>query len=186
MATLSLKERYKKEIIPHLKKKLNCRSVMEVPKLVAVHISQGLGDAKTNQKVLDTAIEEISNITGQRPVKTKAKKSISNFKLRAGMQVGVHITLRGTRMYEFVQRFITFALPRQRDFSGISEKSFDGRGNYTYGIKEQIIFHEISIDKVPKIRGMNATFVTTAKNDQTGYELLKALGLPFKNMHQTK
>src|SRR5206468_8149623 len=157
-------------------------NVMAVPRLVKININMGLGEAIANAKVLDVASEELSAITGQRPVVTKAKKSVAAFKLRQGMPIGVTVTLRGERMYEFLDRLVSIALPRVRDFKGISDKAFDGRGNYTLGVTEQIIFPEIDIDKVSKITGMDITFVTTAENNEEAYELLKELGLPFKNI----
>jgi large subunit ribosomal protein L5 len=179
-----LKQKYIKEIIPSLKKEGGYSSPMQVPKLLAIHISQGLAEAKTNQKLLDRSIDELTLITGQKAVPTVARKAISNFKLRAGVKIGARVTLRGARMYEFLDRFVNFALPRSRDFSGISDTSFDQQGNYTCGIKEQIIFPEISMDKIDKIRGMNITFVTSAEDRAGSYSLLKALGMPFKNMHK--
>lgn len=181
-----LKEKYYKEIVPQLQKELQYTTPMQVPKLCAIHINQGLKDAKDNAKVLSTAIEELTLITGQKAVPTVAKKSISNFKLRAGMKVGARVTLRGVYMYEFLDRFVSFALPRTRDFTGLNEKSFDQQGNYTCAIKEQIIFPEISIDKVSKIRGMDITFVTSAKNREESYKLLRAFGMPFKDIHNAK
>lgn len=176
-----LKERYYKEIIPHLKDKFQYKSVMEVPRIVKISINKGIGAAVADKKLVDQGIEELTLITGQKAVETKAKNSISNFKLREGMPIGARVTLRGNRMYEFIDRLMNIALPRVRDFRGISEKGFDGRGNYTLGVKEQIIFPEISIDKVNKITGMNITFVTNAKTDEESFELLKAFGLPFSS-----
>lgn len=181
MANPSLKVKYKKEIIPALKEKFQYKSVMQVPKVLKISINKGIGAGVADKKAVDTGVEELTSITGQKAVQTIAKKSISNFKLRDGMAIGARVTLRGDIMYEFIDRLVSVALPRVRDFRGISEKGFDGRGNYTLGVKEQIIFPEISIDKVDNISGMNITFVTNAKSDEEGYELLKAFGLPFAN-----
>lgn len=179
MATPRLKEKYLKEIVPILKDKFQYKSIMQVPKIEKICINKGMGIAVTDKKLIDVAIEEITSITGQKSVATKSKKAISNFKLREDMPIGVRVTLRGSKMYEFLDRLTSIALPRVRDFKGISAKGFDGRGNYTLGVKEQIIFPEISIDKVNKISGMDITFVTTAKNDEESLELLKAFGMPF-------
>jgi large subunit ribosomal protein L5 len=157
---------------------------MQVPKLTKICVNKGVGDAVADKKLVDLGVEELSTITGQRAVQTKARKSISNFKLRDGMPIGARVTLRGDRMYEFMDRLMTVALPRVRDFRGINDKSFDGRGNYTLGVQEQIIFPEISIDKVSRISGMDITFVTTANTDEESYELLKAFGMPFKNKNK--
>lgn len=181
MANPRLKETYTKEIVPALKEKFQYKSVMQVPKLEKIAINKGIGAATADKKLIDTGIEELSQITGQKAVQTLAKKSVSNFKLRDGMPIGARVTLRGDKMYEFLDRLMTVALPRVRDFRGISEKGFDGRGNYTLGVKEQIIFPEISIEKVNQISGMNITFVTSANTDEESYELLKAFGLPFTN-----
>lgn len=181
MANPSLKVKYTKEIVPALKEKFQYKSVMQVPKVLKISINKGIGAGVADKKAVDTGVEELTSITGQKAVQTIAKKSISNFKLRDGMAIGARVTLRGDIMYEFIDRLVSVALPRVRDFRGISEKGFDGRGNYTLGVKEQIIFPEISIDKVDKISGMNITFVTNAKSDEEGYELLKAFGLPFAN-----
>jgi large subunit ribosomal protein L5 len=181
MASPRLKERYVKEIVPELKERFQYKSVMQVPKLTKICVNKGIGDAVADKKLVDHGAEELTAITGQRAVITKAKKSISNFKLRDGMPIGARVTLRGDRMYEFMDRLMSVALPRVRDFRGINDKSFDGRGNYTLGVKEQIIFPEISIDKVNKISGMDITFVTTANTDEESYALLKAFGMPFKN-----
>jgi large subunit ribosomal protein L5 len=178
-----LKEKYKKEIIPQLQEQFQYSSVMEVPKLVKVCINQGVGGATADKKLIDSAIAEMSMIAGQKAVPTKAKKSISNFKLRDGMFVGARVTLRHDRMWEFLDRLITVSLPRVRDFRGINDKSFDGRGNYTMGVTEHIIFPEIDIDKVSKITGLDITFVTTAKTDAEALALLKNLGMPFKNQN---
>ena len=176
-----LQEKYFQESVPTLKKQLSYKSVMQVPRLQKICLNQGIGAAVTDKKLIDIAIEELTTITGQRAVPTKAKKAISNFKLRENMPIGVTVTLRNKRMYEFLDRLITIALPRVRDFRGISEKSFDGRGNYTLGIKEQIIFPEINVDKINKLMGMSIIFVTNAKTNPEAYQLLKALGMPFKN-----
>ena len=172
-------KRYKEEIVPALMKEFGYENVNEVPKLVKIVLNMGLGDVKDNSKSFNTAVDELTLIAGQKPVATKAKKAISNFKVRAGMKIGAKVTLRGTRMYEFFDRLVAIALPRVRDFRGISDKSFDGKGNYAMGIKEQLIFPEISYDKVEKIRGLDVAFITTAKTDAEAKALLKALGLPF-------
>ena len=181
MATPRLKEKYQTEIIPSLKEKFQYKSVMQVPKMEKICINKGVGAAVADKKLVDVAIEEITIIAGQKAVPTRSKKDISNFKLRANMPIGVRVTLRGDRMYEFMDRLVNVALPRVRDFKGISDKGFDGRGNFTLGVKEQIIFPEISIDKVSKINGMDITFVTSADTDEESFELLKALGMPFMN-----
>jgi large subunit ribosomal protein L5 len=181
MATPRLKEKYKKEIMPALKTKFQYKSIMQVPKIEKICINKGMGIAVSDKKLIDVALEEITSITGQKAVPTKSKKDISNFKLRANVPIGVRVTLRGDNMYEFLDRLMNIALPRVRDFRGVSPKGFDGRGNYTLGVKEQIIFPEISIDKVTKISGMDITFVTNAKSDEESYELLKAFGMPFAN-----
>lgn len=175
-----LQKVYLEEVIPALKEKYNYPSVMAVPKLVKISINQGVKGATTDKKLVDQAVKEMTEITGQKAVATIAKKSVSNFKLREGMPIGAKVTLRRERMYEFLDRLVAVSLPRVRDFQGISNKGFDGRGNYTFGITEQIIFPEIDIDKVSRITGMNITLVTTAKTDQEAMELLKLLGLPFK------
>ncbi len=174
-----LKDKYLKDIVPALKGKFQYSSVMQVPKIEKICINKGVGAAVSDKKIIDIALEEITSITGQKAISTKSKKDISNFKLRKDLPIGVKVTLRGDRMFEFMDRLISVALPRVRDFKGVSDKSFDGRGNYTLGVKEQIIFPEISIDKVQKINGMDITFVTTAKTDEESYELLKAFGMPF-------
>jgi large subunit ribosomal protein L5 len=179
MASPRLKVKYSKEIIPHLKDKFQYSSVMQVPKLTKIAINKGIGAAVSDKKLVDTGVEELTQITGQQAVATIAKKSVSNFKLREGMPIGAKVTLRGDKMYEFLDRLVTVALPRVRDFKGIREKGFDGRGNYTLGVQEQIIFPEISIDKVNKITGMDITFVTTAQTDEESLELLRSLGMPF-------
>ena len=181
MATPRLKDKYNKEIVPALKQKFSYKSVMQVPKIEKICINKGMGVAVTDKKLIDVAIEEITTITGQKAVATKSKKAISNFKLRENQPIGVRVTLRGDKMYEFLDRLMSIALPRVRDFRGVSNKGFDGRGNYTLGVKEQIIFPEISIDKVNKISGMDITFVTTAKTDEESFELLKEFGMPFAN-----
>jgi large subunit ribosomal protein L5 len=181
MATPRLKEKYLKEIVPGLKEKFQYKSIMQVPKIEKICINKGIGAAVADKKMIDVGIEEISSITGQKAVPTKSKKDISNFKLRNGQAIGVRVTLRGDRMYEFMDRLMNVALPRVRDFKGVNDKGFDGRGNYTLGVKEQIIFPEISIDKVSKINGMDITFVTNAQTDEESYELLKAFGMPFVN-----
>ncbi|MEM1405591.1 MAG: 50S ribosomal protein L5 [Bacteroidota bacterium] len=179
MASPRLKNKYTKEIVPALKDKFQYSSVMQVPKIEKICLNKGIGAAVADKKLVDTGVEELTTITGQKAVPTLSKKSISNFKLRDGMPIGAKVTLRGEKMYEFMDRLMTVALPRVRDFRGISDKGFDGRGNYTLGVKEQIIFPEISIDKVNRINGMDITFVTSAKTDEESYELLKAFGMPF-------
>jgi large subunit ribosomal protein L5 len=176
-----LKDYYKKEVIPVLIKGFNYKNPMEVPKIVKIVVNMGLGDAIQNVKILDSAVEEMTKIAGQKPVITKARKSIATFKLRQGMSIGCCVTLRRERMYEFFDRLVNVALPRVRDFRGISTKSFDGRGNFALGLKEQIIFPEIEYDKVDKIRGMNIAIVTTAKTDDEARQLLQLMGMPFKN-----
>lgn len=175
-----LKQKYQEEIVPSLVEKFNYSSVMEVPKIEKIVINMGVGDAVQNAKALDSAVEELSLISGQKPVITRAKKSIAGFRLREGMPIGAKVTLRGTRMYEFLQKLISVALPRVRDFRGVSKKAFDGRGNYTLGIKEQLIFPEIDYDKVNKVRGMDIVIVTTANTDEEARELLAQLGMPFQ------
>ncbi len=181
MATPRLKDKYTKEVVGSLKNKFQYKSIMQVPKIDKICINKGMGIAVTDKKLIDVALEEITTITGQKAVATKSKKAISNFKLREDQPIGVRVTLRGNTMYEFLDRLVSIALPRVRDFKGVNPKGFDGRGNYTLGVKEQIIFPEISIDKVTKISGMDITFVTTAQSDEESYELLKALGMPFAN-----
>jgi large subunit ribosomal protein L5 len=180
-----LKTEYQQEIVPKLMKEFNYSSVMEVPRLVKICINQGIGEATQDKKLADTFQEEMSLIAGQKAVETKAKRSVSNFKLREGMTIGVRVTLRKDRMYEFLDRLINVALPRVRDFRGVSDKSFDGRGNYTLGITEQIIFPEIDIDKVGRINGMDISIVTTANTDAEAYALLRELGMPFRNIRNT-
>ncbi|WP_017729586.1 50S ribosomal protein L5 [Halalkalibacterium ligniniphilum] len=175
-----LKEKYQNEIVPSLMEKFNYSSIMAVPKLEKIVVNMGVGDAVSNAKVLDKAVEELTEITGQKPVVTKAKKSIAGFKLREGMPIGAKVTLRGERMYEFLDKLVSVSLPRVRDFRGISKKAFDGRGNYTLGVKEQLIFPEIDYDKVDKVRGMDVVIVTTAKTDEEARELLTQMGMPFQ------
>lgn len=176
-----LREQYQKEVVPALMKKFNYKSVMEVPKLEKIVLNVGLGDIRENPKALENTMNDLSIITGQKPVVTKAKKSIAAFKVREGVNMGCKVTLRSTKMYEFAYKFFNVALPRVRDFRGVSGNSFDGRGNYSMGIKEQLIFPEIEYDKVDKLRGMDIIFVTTAKTDEEAKELLTLLGMPFKN-----
>jgi large subunit ribosomal protein L5 len=179
-----LRELYKTEAIPALTKQFGYTNVMAAPKMVKINVNMGLGEAISNAKILDVASEELAAITGQHPVVTKAKKSIAAFKLRQGMPIGVTVTLRGDRMYEFFDRLVSIALPRVRDFRGVSPKSFDGRGNYTLGLRDQLIFPEIDYAKADKARGMNITFVTTAKTDDEAYELLRTMGMPFAKKGQ--
>jgi large subunit ribosomal protein L5 len=174
-------KKYKDEVVPQLMKDFTLTNVMEVPKLDRIVVNMGLGEAVQNAKLIESAVEELTAITGRKPVVTRAKKSIATFKLREGMPIGVMVTLRGEQMYDFLDRLISVALPRTRDFKGISPKAFDGRGNYTLGVREQIIFPEINYDKIDRIKGMNITFVTTAKTDEQGRALLKSLGMPFRN-----
>lgn len=176
-----LKKKYREEVVPALMEQFQYTSVMEVPRIIKISLNQGVGDATGDKKLIDNSVIELSNITGQKAVPTIAKKSVSNFKLREGMPIGAKVTLRHNVMYEFLDRFVSVALPRVRDFKGINDKSFDGRGNYTVGISEQIIFPEIDIDKVNRIQGMDITFVTSAKTDAEALALLKGLGLPFRN-----
>ncbi|MDX9757672.1 MAG: 50S ribosomal protein L5 [Bacteroidota bacterium] len=178
--TFRLFDRYKETIVPELMKQFSYKSVMQVPQLEKIAINMGLGDAIGDAKILEQAAEALEIICGQKPVITKATKSISNFKLREGMQIGLRVTLRRGRMYEFLDRFISAAIPRIRDFRGVSDKSFDGRGNYTIGVKEQIIFPEIDVDKIARIFGMDVTFVTSAKTDEEARALLEQFGLPFR------
>ncbi len=175
-----LRERYAKEVQPGLIKEFDFKNPMQAPKLDKIVVNMGLGEAINNGKILDASIEQLAAITGQKPVITKARKSIANFKLRQGQSIGAMVTLRGDRAYEFLDRLLNVALPRVRDFKGVSPKAFDGKGNYTLGIREQIIFPEINYDKVEKIKGMNITVVTTARNDEEGRALLRALGMPFR------
>ena len=176
-----LKDKYQKEVIPALQEKFQFKSIMQVPRITKICINRGIGAAVADKKLVDNGVEELTTITGQKAVPTIAKRSVSNFKLREGMPIGARVTLRGERMYEFLDRLLTVAPPRVRDFKGINDKGFDGRGNYTLGVKEQIIFPEISIDKIKGISGMDITFVTTAENDEQSYELLRAFGMPFAN-----
>jgi len=176
-----LADKYKKEVVPTLMKKFGYTSVMQAPKLEKICLNRGINGAVSDKKLVDITIEELTTITGQKAVSTISRKDISNFKLRKGIPIGARVTLRGIKMYEFLDRLVASALPRVRDFKGVSEKAFDGRGNYTMGITEQIIFPEVDIDKVNKITGMDITFVTTAKTNEEAYELLKELGMPFKN-----
>ena len=180
--TPRLADKYKKEVVPALVKKFSYDSVMQAPKLEKICLNRGVNGAVTDKKLIDIAIDELSNITGQKAVATMSKKDISNFKLRKDMPIGARVTLRGVKMYEFLDRLVSVSLPRVRDFKGINDKSFDGRGNYTLGVTEQIIFPEIDIDKVNKITGMDITFVTTAGTNEEAFELLKELGMPFKNV----
>lgn len=182
MATPRLKEKYLQEVVPQLKDKFQYKSVMQVPRLTKIVLNKGIGAAVADKKLVDVGVDELTQITGQKAVPTLSKKAVSNFKLRENMPIGAKVTLRGERMFEFLDRLTAVALPRVRDFKGISDKGFDGRGNYTFGVKEQIIFPEISIEKVARISGMDITFVTTANTDEESYELLKALGMPFANI----
>ena len=175
-----VREAYKNEVIPYLMKRFNYTNVNQVPKLVKITMNGGLGDCKDNAKSVQLVEKELALIAGQKPVLTKAKKSVANFKVREGMNIGIKVTLRGERMYQFFDKFVSIALPRVRDFKGVPDKSFDGRGNYAMGIKEQLIFPEIQYDQVEKVRGFDICFVTTAKTDEEAYELLKAMGMPFK------
>ncbi len=176
-----LHERYLNEIQPALMKKFNYKTIMQCPKVVKIVVNMGVGDSIQNSKLLDDAVSDLTQITGQKPIVTIAKKSIANFKLREGMKIGAKVTLRGERMYEFLDKLVSITLPRVRDFRGVSPKAFDGRGNYTFGIKEQIIFPEINLDKVTKVRGMDIVVVTTAKTDEEALELLKLIGVPFQH-----
>ena len=177
--TARLREMYKNEVVPALVKEYSYKNVMEIPKLEKIVVSMGLGQVKDNSKSFNLALDELTQITGQKAVATTARKSISNFKVREGQKIGAKVTLRGDKMYEFLDRLIAIALPRVRDFKGVSPKSFDGRGNYSFGIKEQLIFPEISYEKVEKVRGMDVIIVTTAKTDKEAYSLLSLLGMPF-------
>jgi large subunit ribosomal protein L5 len=182
MAAPRLKEMYLNKVLPGLMEKFQYKSIMEVPRITKISINKGIGAAVADKKLVDVGVEELCIITGQKAVATKSKNAISNFKLRENMPIGARVTLRGDRMYEFLDRLTAVALPRVRDFKGVNEKGFDGRGNYTLGVKEQIIFPEISIEKIAKITGMDITFVTTAKTDEESYELLRMLGMPFSNI----
>ena len=177
-----LADKYTKEVIPALMKKFSYKTVMQAPKLTKICLNRGVNGAVTDKKLIDIAIDELSSVTGQKAVATMSKKDISNFKLRKNMPIGARVTLRGVKMYEFLDRLVSVSLPRVRDFKGINDKSFDGRGNYTLGVTEQIIFPEIDIDKVNKITGLDITFVTTANTNEEAFELLKELGMPFKNV----
>lgn len=176
---VNLLKHYREKVVPELMKKFNFKNVMQAPRLEKININVGVGAATADQKLIETTVKEIEAITGQKPAVVQARKSVSNFKLREGMNIGVKLTLRNARMYEFLERFINISIPRIRDFKGLSDKSFDGRGNYSIGIKEQIIFPEINVDNVNRISGMDLTFVTTAKTDEESFELLKGFGLPF-------
>lgn len=180
--TPRLADKYKSEVVPALMKKFSYKTVMQAPRLTKICLNRGVNGAVTDKKLIDIAIDELSNITGQKAVATISKKDISNFKLRKSMPIGARVTLRGVKMYEFLDRLVSVSLPRVRDFKGINDKSFDGRGNYTLGVTEQIIFPEIDIDKVNKITGLDITFVTTANTNEEAFELLKELGMPFKNI----
>jgi large subunit ribosomal protein L5 len=180
--TPRLADKYKKDVVPALMKKFSYKTVMQAPRLTKICLNRGVNGAVTDKKLIDIAIDELSNITGQKAVATMSKKDISNFKLRKNMPIGARVTLRGVKMYEFLDRLVSVSLPRVRDFKGINDKSFDGRGNYTLGVTEQIIFPEIDIDKVNKITGLDITFVTTANTNEEAYELLKEMGMPFKNV----
>jgi large subunit ribosomal protein L5 len=184
MYTPRLKEKYSKDVVPALKEKFGYKNMMQVPKLTKICINQGVGAAVADKKLVDQAVEEMSIIAGQKAVATKSKKAISNFKLRENLPIGARVTLRGDRMYEFLDRLVAISLPRVRDFAGLNEKGFDGRGNYSMGVTEQIIFPEIVIDKVNRINGMDITFVTTAQTDEECLSLLKEFGLPFKNQNK--
>ena len=179
-----LLEVYKTKVVPELQKKFGYKNTMQIPRLVKVNLNVGVGDSITEPKIIETTVKELELITGQHPVVVKARKSVSNFKLREGMNIGVKVTLRRARMYEFLDRFVNIAIPRVRDFRGLPDKSFDGRGNYSLGVKEQIIFPEINVDNITRISGMDVTFVTTAKTDEEAFELLKLFGFPFVNKQQ--
>ena len=181
-----LKDKYRSEVALTLKEKMGFKSVMRVPKLEKICLNQGIGAATTDKRMVDTAVQEMTSIAGQKAVPTYSKIDVSNFKLRKGMPIGVRTTLRGDKMYEFLDRLIAVALPRTRDFRGVNHKAFDGRGNFTLGVKEQIIFPEINIDQVNKINGLDITFVTNTNSDEEAYELLKELGMPFKNIEKTE
>jgi len=185
MAIPRLKEIYLNKVVPGLMEKFQYKSIMQVPRITKIEINKGIGAAVADKKLVDVGVEELGIITGQKAVATKSKNAISNFKLRENMPIGARVTLRGDRMYEFLDRLTSVALPRVRDFKGVNEKGFDGRGNYTLGVKEQIIFPEISIEKIAKITGMDITFVTTAATDEESYELMKLLGMPFANINKS-
>ena len=184
--TPRLQKKYQDDVVPALQKKFNYKSVMQTPKLTKICLNRGVNGAVADKKLIDITVEELTTITGQKAVPTMSKKDISNFKLRKGMPIGARVTLRGVKMYEFLDRLIAASLPRVRDFKGVNEKAFDGRGNYTLGITEQIIFPEIDIDKTSKITGMDITFVTTAQTNEEAYELLKELGMPFRDAKKEK
>jgi large subunit ribosomal protein L5 len=184
--TPRLAEKYKKDVVPALMKKFSYKTVMQAPRITKICLNRGVNGAVTDKKLIDIAIDELSNITGQKAVATMSKKDISNFKLRKNMPIGARVTLRGVKMYEFLDRLVSVSLPRVRDFKGINDKAFDGRGNYTLGVTEQIIFPEIDIDKVNKITGLDITFVTTANTNEEAYELLKEMGMPFKNTKKSE
>jgi large subunit ribosomal protein L5 len=184
--TPRLADKYKKEVVPALMKKFSYKTIMQAPKLTKICLNRGVNGAVTDKKLIDVAIDELTNITGQKAVATMSKKDISNFKLRKNMPIGARVTLRGVKMYEFLDRLVSVSLPRVRDFKGINDKAFDGRGNYTLGVTEQIIFPEIDIDKVNKITGLDITFVTTAGTNEEAFELLKELGMPFKNVKKSE
>ncbi len=177
---MDLREKYETEVVPALMQRFGYKNVMQVPKMVKVNVNMGVGDALQDTKLLDAAVEDMTIITGQRPVVTRAKKSIANFKIREGVPIGCKVTLRGSRMYDFLQKLFNVALPRVRDFRGVSSRGFDGRGNYTLGVKEQLIFPEIDYDQVAKVRGMDISIVTTANTDEEAHELLKLMGMPFR------
>lgn len=184
--TPRLAAKYKKEVVPALMKKFSYKTIMQAPKITKICLNRGVNGAVTDKKLIDVAIDELTNITGQKAVATMSKKDISNFKLRKNMPIGARVTLRGVKMYEFLDRLVSVSLPRVRDFKGINDKAFDGRGNYTLGVTEQIIFPEIDIDKVNKITGLDITFVTTANTNEEAYELLKEMGMPFKNIKKSE
>jgi len=183
--TARLADKYKKEVVPALMKKFGYKTIMQAPRLTKICLNRGVNGAVTDKKMIDVAVDELSQITGQKAVSTMSKKDISNFKLRKNMPIGAKVTLRGVKMYEFLDRLVSVSLPRVRDFKGVNDKAFDGRGNYTLGVTEQIIFPEIDIDKVNKITGMDITFVTTANTNEEAYELLKEMGMPFKNIKKS-
>ncbi|MBL0910841.1 MAG: 50S ribosomal protein L5 [Bacteroidia bacterium] len=185
MSTPRLKEKYTNEVVPALKEQFGYKNVMQVPKLTKIVLNQGMGAAVADKRLIDAAVNEMTMIAGQKAVPTKSKKDISNFKLRKGVAIGARVTLRGERMYEFLDRLLAISLPRIRDFKGVNAKGFDGRGNYTFGVTEQIIYPEIDIDKVSRINGMDITFVTTAQNDSEAYALLKEFGMPFNNIKKS-
>lgn len=185
MSTPRLKEKYTNEVVPALKEQFGYKNVMQVPKITKIVLNQGMGAAVADKRLIDAAVNEMTMIAGQKAVPTKSKKDISNFKLRKGVAIGARVTLRGERMYEFLDRLLAISLPRIRDFKGVNAKGFDGRGNYTFGVTEQIIYPEIDIDKVSRINGMDITFVTTAQNDSEAYALLKEFGMPFNNIKKS-